>query len=243
MDIDLPLPGDKERLMQKSTRKGPSATAKPATAKSTAALPTPASKAPAKVESICVYCGSGKGLNPAYAIAARKLGKALADSGIRLVYGGGSLGLMGEVAKSALGAGGKVTGIIPEFLGAKEKMLKDVDELIVVEDMHVRKRLMFERSDAFVALPGGIGTLEELVEQLTWSQLGRHTKPIVVANIQGFWTPFLDLLAHMKGETFIRAGLDIHFSVVDKAEKIVPAVLSAAQNGTLNGDHAVVAKF
>lgn len=243
MDIDLPLPGDKERRMQKSTRRGPSATAKPATAKSTPSIPTPAPRAPAKVESICVYCGSGKGLNPAYAIAARKLGKALADSGIRLVYGGGSLGLMGEVAKSALGAGGKVTGIIPEFLGAKEKMLKDVDELIVVEDMHVRKRLMFERSDAFVALPGGIGTLEELVEQLTWSQLGRHKKPIVVANIQGFWTPFLDLLAHMKGETFIRAGLDIHFSVVDKAEKIVPAVLSAAKNGTLNGDHAVVAKF
>jgi uncharacterized protein (TIGR00730 family) len=196
-----------------------------------------------RVESICVYCGSGKGLSPAYAVAARKLGKALADANIRLVYGGGSLGLMGEVAKSVLGAGGTVTGIIPEFLGAKEKMLKDVDELIIVEDMHVRKRLMFERSDAFVALPGGIGTLEELVEQLTWSQLGRHTKPIVVANIEGFWTPFLDLLAHMKGETFIRAGLDVHFAVVDKAEKIVPAVLAAAEYGTLNGDHAVVAKF
>lgn len=195
------------------------------------------------VESICVYCGSGKGLNPAYAVVARKLGKALAQQNIRLVYGGGSLGLMGEVARSVLGAGGKVTGIIPEFLGAKEKMLKDVDELIIVEDMHVRKRLMFERSDAFIALPGGIGTLEELVEQLTWSQLGRHTKPIVVANIDGFWTPFLDLLAHMKGETFIRAGLDVHFAVVDKAEKIVPAVLAAAQYGTLNGDHAVVAKF
>ena len=196
-----------------------------------------------RVESICVYCGSGTGLSPAYAIAAQTLGKALADADIRLVYGGGSLGLMGEVAKAVLGAGGKVTGIIPEFLGSKEKMLKDVDELIVVEDMHVRKRLMFERSDAFVALPGGIGTLEELVEQLTWSQLGRHTKPIVVANIESFWTPFLDLLAHMKGETFIRAGIDVHFAVVDNAEKIVPAVLAAAQYGILNGDHAVVAKF
>ena len=195
------------------------------------------------VESVCVYCGSGNGTSPAYALAARKLGKALAEHNIRLVYGGGSLGLMGEVAKSVLGAGGKVTGIIPEFLGAKEKMLKDVDELIVVEDMHVRKKLMFERSDAFVALPGGIGTLEELVEQLTWSQLGRHTKPIVVANIGGFWQPFLDLLAHMKGETFIRPGLDVHFAVVDNAEKIVPAVLAAAQYGTLNGDHALVAKF
>lgn len=175
--------------------------------------------------------------------AGRTMGAAIAGAGLRLIYGGGAKGIMGAVSEGTRRAGGKVTGIIPEFLGAKEKMLKDVDELIVVEDMHVRKRLMFERSDAFVALPGGIGTLEELVEQLTWSQLGRHTKPIVVANIQGFWTPFLDLLAHMKGETFIRAGLDIHFSVVDKAEKIVPAVLSAAQNGTLNGDHAVVAKF
>jgi uncharacterized protein (TIGR00730 family) len=205
---------------------------------------TPAlARTKSRVESICVYCGSGSGLTPSYAVAARKLGKALADANIRLVYGGGSLGLMGEVARSVLGAGGKVTGIIPEFLGSKEKMLKDVDELIVVEDMHIRKRLMFERSDAFVALPGGIGTLEELVEQLTWSQLGRHTKPIVVANIEGFWTPFLDLLTHMKGETFIRAGLDVHFAVVESAEKIVPAVLAAAQYGTMNGDHAVVAKF
>ena len=196
-----------------------------------------------RVESICVYCGSGAGVNPAYAAAAQHLGKALADAKIRLVYGGGSLGLMGEVAKSVLKNGGNVTGIIPEFLSAKEKMLKDADELIVVDDMHIRKRMMFERSDAFVALPGGIGTLEELVEQLTWSQLGRHTKPIVVANIDGFWAPFLDLLAHMKGETFIRAGIDVHFAVVDRAEKIVPAVLAAAEYGSMNGDHAIVAKF
>ena len=195
------------------------------------------------ISSVCVYCGSGKGLNPAYAITARKFGKALADSGIRLVYGGGSLGLMGEVARSALGAGGKVTGIIPEFLGAKEQMLQDVDELIVVDDMHARKKLMFERSDAFVALPGGIGTLEELVEQLTWSQLGQHAKPIVVANIEGFWTPFLQLLTHMKGETFIRAGLDVRFAVVDKAERILPAILAAANGGSLSDDQAVIAKF
>lgn len=204
----------------------------------------PVSATPSKIENVCVYCGSGSGKNPAYAIAARKLGKALADNGIGLVYGAGSLGLMGEVAKAALGAGGHVTGIIPEFLGAKEKMLKDVDELIVVDDMHTRKKLMFERSDAFVALPGGIGTLEELIEQLTWSQLGRHTKPIIVANIDGFWTPFLNLLSHMKDETFIRSGLDIHFSVVDSADKIVPAILAAAEFGTTSqNDHAVLAKF
>jgi uncharacterized protein (TIGR00730 family) len=190
---------------------------------------SPAGKKPAVtcVEGVCVYCGSGKGLNHAYAIAARKFGKALADHGLRLIYGGGSLGLMGEVARAALGAGGKVTGIIPEFLGAREKMLTDVDELIVVENMHVRKQLMFDRADAFVALPGGIGTLEELVEQLTWSQLGRHDKPIVIANIGGFWDPFLNLLEHMKSETFIRAGLEVHFSVVDKVEDILPAIFAA----------------
>lgn len=195
------------------------------------------------ISAVCVYCGSGKGLDPAYAIGARKLGKALADNGIRLVYGGGSLGLMGEVAKAALGAGGKVTGIIPNFLGAREQMLHDVDELIVVDDMHSRKKLMFERSDAFVALPGGIGTLEELVEQLTWSQLGQHSKPIVVADLKGFWSPFLELLAHMKRETFIRPGLDVRFAVVDRAEKILPTIFAAAESDAADTDQAVVARF
>ena len=206
-------------------------------------VPKFTSLVPPRIESVCVYCGSGKGLDPAYALAARKLGKALADHGIRLVYGGGGLGLMGEVAKAALGAGGKVTGVIPEFLSAREKPLKDVDELIVVEDMHVRKRLMFERSDAFVALPGGIGTLEELVEQLTWSQLGRHQKPIVVADIGGFWQPFLALLDHMRRETFIRDGLDVPYLVVDKAEEILPAILAAAPPQALEKDKAVAEKF
>jgi uncharacterized protein (TIGR00730 family) len=195
------------------------------------------------IESVCVYCGSGKGLNSAYAIAARKLGKALADHGMRLVYGGGSLGLMGEVARATLGAGGKVTGVIPEFLGAREMMLKDVDELIVVENMHTRKQLMFDRSDAFVALPGGVGTLEELVEQLTWSQLGRHSKPIIIANIEGFWDPFLNLLEHMKRETFIRSGLDVHFQVADTAEDIVSALLMGAQPEETSKEQQILRKF
>ena len=195
------------------------------------------------IKGVCVYCGSGKGLNSAYAVAARKLGKALADHGIRLVYGGGSLGLMGEVARAALGGGGKVTGIIPDFLGSRELMLKDVDELIVVENMHVRKQLMFDRADAFVALPGGVGTLEELVEQLTWSQLGRHSKPIVIANIGGFWDPFLKLLDHMKGETFIRSGLDVHYTVVDKAEDILPAIFAAAKPQESPAAEKVISKF
>ncbi len=197
------------------------------------------------VKTVCVYCGSGKGNNPAYANAARILGTAFADNGIRLVYGGGSLGLMGEVAQATLKAGGKVTGIIPAFLSEKEKMLCDVDELIVTEDMHERKKLMYERSDAFVALPGGIGTLEELVEQLTWSQLGRHGKPIVVANINDFWRPLKNLLTHMKEDAFIRPGLDVTFTVVDKAEQIVPAILAAAEKeeAHLPPEIAITAKF
>lgn len=179
------------------------------------------------VGSICVFCGSGAGKDPVYADAARTLGRSLAESKISLVYGGGSLGLMGEVARSVLDHGGRVIGIIPSFLSEKERMLRDVDELIVTEDMHQRKRLMFERSDAFVALPGGIGTLEELVEQLTWSQLGRHQKPIVLANIASFWDPLKSLLEHMRSEAFIRPGLEVRFGIVDRAEDIVPSIRRA----------------
>ncbi len=192
---------------------------------------------------ICVYCGSGSGLNPVYAAAARELGHALAKSGTGLVYGGGSLGLMGEVARATINGGGRVTGIIPGFLTEKERMMRDVDELIITDDMHERKRLMFERSDAFVALPGGVGTLEELVEQLTWVQLGRHTKPVIVANIDGFWAPFLSLLAHMKSDAFIRPGLDLTFKVVDDAAKIVPAVLASIGVPSVPEEEAILAKF
>jgi uncharacterized protein (TIGR00730 family) len=195
-------------------------------------MSAPAAPAPSNlvnpIRSMCVYCGSGDGKNPVYKMAAATLGSAMAGQGIGLVYGGGSLGLMGEVARSVLKHKGRVTGIIPEFLSEKERMLKDVQELIVTDDMHQRKRLMFERSDAFVALPGGIGTLEELVEQLTWAQLGRHKKPIILANIDGFWQPLLSLLAHMRGEAFIRSGLDVRFVTVDRAEDIVPAAQAAA---------------
>lgn len=187
------------------------------------------------LRNICVYCGSGSGSDPAYVDAARTLGKTMAEAGVGLVYGGGSLGLMGEVARTVLANGGRVTGIIPSFLTHKERMLRDVDELIVVEDMHQRKRLMFERSDAFVALPGGIGTLEELVEQLTWSQLGRHKKPIILANIAGFWDPFRTLLAHMRTQAFIRPGLEVRYTVVERAQDIIPAV-AAAVTAAGNGD-------
>jgi uncharacterized protein (TIGR00730 family) len=195
------------------------------------------------VRSICVYCGSGPGRSPIYAEAARTLGHSMAQNNIALVYGGGGLGLMGEVARATLEAGGKVTGIIPDFLTVREHMLKEVTDLVVTADMHERKKLMFERSDAFVALPGGIGTLEELVEQMTWAQLGQHTKPIVVANIGGFWTPFLELLTHMQNEAFIRAGLEVPFSVVSDAADIVSRVQQIAAQRSGNKEPAALIKF
>jgi uncharacterized protein (TIGR00730 family) len=176
------------------------------------------------IQNICVYCGSGSGLNPAYAEAARAFGRILAESRIGLVYGGGSLGLMGETAHSALRHGGHVTGIIPGFLSEREHMLIEAQELIVVDDMHQRKQLMFAKSDAFVALPGGLGTLEEFVEQLTWSQLGRHAKPIVLVNIEGFWDPLLVLFGEMSAEGFIRPGLELNMLVVDSVEDVIPAI-------------------
>jgi hypothetical protein len=204
---------------------------------------TNGSSVPRSNRNVCVYCGSGPGLNPAYKKAAQMLGHALTANDLGLVYGGGSLGLMGEVARATLESGGRVTGIIPSFLTEKERMMRDVNELIVTEDMHERKRLMFERSVGFVALPGGVGTLEELVEQLTWVQLGRHAKPVVIANIEGFWDPFLKLLAHMTADTFIRPGLDLSFTVVDTAEEIVPAVLASISEAAERSDEALLAKF
>jgi uncharacterized protein (TIGR00730 family) len=181
-----------------------------------------------KIKTVCVYCGSGPGTNPRFVEAAKALGKALAEGGIRLVYGGGSIGLMGAVATSVLDHGGTVTGIIPDFLTIRENALKRVQELIITPDMHERKRLMFEHSDAFVALPGGIGTLEELVEQLTWQQLGRHSKPVLLANIEGFWEPLLALLAHMRATQFIRPSLAVDILKAERVEDILPRLQAAA---------------
>jgi uncharacterized protein (TIGR00730 family) len=181
-----------------------------------------------KIRTICVYCGSGPGTNPRFIEAAIALGRILAEHGIRLVYGGGSIGLMGAIATSVLDHGGTVTGIIPDFLTARENALTRVQEMIVTPDMHERKRLMFERSDAFVALPGGIGTLEELVEQLTWQQLGRHTKPVLLANIDGFWEPLLALLSHMRATEFIRTGLAVNILKAERVEEILPRLRAAA---------------
>jgi uncharacterized protein (TIGR00730 family) len=169
-----------------------------------------------------VYCGSSSGADPAFLASAREFGRILAENDIGLVYGGGDLGLMGAVAHAVLEAGGHVTGIIPHFLKKKENMLESVQELLVVGDMHERKRLMFEKSDAFVALPGGIGTLEELVEQLTWIQLERHTKPVLIADIDGFWRPLLALLAHMRENRFIPREREASYLVAERVEDILP---------------------
>jgi uncharacterized protein (TIGR00730 family) len=177
-----------------------------------------------KLQSICVYCGSGFGTDPAFVEAARALGRDMARSGVSLVYGGGNVGLMGAIARAVLDEGGRVTGIIPEFLKARELMIADAQELVVVPDMHTRKRLMFEKADAFVALPGGVGTLEELIEQMTWAQLGQHNKPILLANVAGFWRPLLDLLVHMRDAGFIRTGFEVNYLVADTVEEVVPTL-------------------
>jgi len=181
-----------------------------------------------KIRKVCVYCGSSPGTDPAYVEAARAFGQILAENGIGLVYGGGAVGMMGAVAKAVLDHGGAVTGIIPEFLIAREHALRGSHELIVTRDLHARKQLMFEHADAFVAMPGGIGTLEELVEQLTWAQLGRHRKPVLVADIGGFWQPLCALIDHMKKLEFIRDDLDFNLLVADKVEMILPLLQQAA---------------
>ena len=182
-----------------------------------------------KIAKICVYCGSGPGKDPAVVQAARDFGAILADNDIELIYGGGAVGMMGALALSVLDHGGNVTGIIPEFLMARERALRGTHDLIVVHDLHERKRKMFEMADAFVAMPGGVGTLEELVEQLTWVQLGRHKKPILLANIKDFWQPLCALFDHMKALEFIRGDLNFDLLIADKVENIVPMLRKAAQ--------------
>jgi uncharacterized protein (TIGR00730 family) len=194
----------------------------------------------AAIKTICVYCGSGFGSDPLFVETAAELGRAMGKQGISLVYGGGNVGLMGTVARSVLDNGGYVTGIIPDFLKAREKMLDDVQETIVVPDMHTRKRLMFEKSDAFVALPGGIGTLEELVEQMTWAQLGRHTKPILMLSTNGFWKPLLTLVAHMREQGFIRPGLELNYLVAERVEEVIPMLEASARRIGLSADEELI---
>ena len=183
------------------------------------------------IRSICVYCGSQTGVEPAFKTAAQTLGTAIAENGLKLVYGGGTHGIMGAVADAALEAGGHVTGIIPEFLLGKEGDVDRVGHLtrsIITKNMHERKHKMFDHADAFVTLPGGIGTLEELTEIMTWAQLGRHQKPIVIANINGFWDPLTTLISHMSAQGFIHTQHLVQPIVIDNADDIVPSILNSS---------------
>lgn len=199
------------------------------------------------IRSVCVYCGSQPGRDPAFMEAGRNFGRTLAENNLRLVYGGGTKGIMGAVAAGVLSAGGHVTGIIPEFLvdmEATRHSLGQLNELIITKDMHERKHAMFERSDAFVTLPGGIGTLEEIVEIMTWGQLGRHAKPMVFANVNDFWKPMLELVDHMSTSGFIHTAHLVRPLVIDRIEDIVPAIEARwAETGAPEGDPATISKL
>lgn len=202
------------------------------------------------IRSICVYCGSSPGKNGLYRDSAAILGRAIAEKGLRLVYGGGSRGIMGAVSEAVLKAGGQALGIIPSFLIEKEagtgtRPLERLSEVVVTDNMHQRKQKMFEESDAFVALPGGIGTLEEIVEIMTWGQLGHHRKPIVFANVAGFWNPMLALIDHMRAEGFVHTGHLVQPLVVDEPREIVEAILAAASrpDGKREGEEALIKRM
>jgi hypothetical protein len=174
------------------------------------------------IKNICVYCGAGIGTRPVYAEAAKSLGRLMAREGIGLVYGGASVGLMGEIAREVLKEGGRVVGIVPANMPAHEPPMQGMTEKINVQSLHERKMIMFERADAFVALPGGVGTLEELVEQITWVQLGHHHKPVIIANIEDYWRPLLDLFEQMRSLKFISPSMDVKYGVAERIEDIIP---------------------
>jgi uncharacterized protein (TIGR00730 family) len=186
---------------------------------------------PPKIQRICVFCGSRRGANPAFTTAGALLGTLIGNAGLGLIYGGGVSGLMGTIATAAVEAGGHVTAVVPRFLMEREQMHERVHELIVVEDMHARKSAMCERADAFVAMPGGIGTLEELVEQMTWLQLGRHRKPLVLVDIAAFWQPLLSLLYHMESSGFLSHD-DFAPLICSNIESVLP-LLGALTTPTL----------
>ncbi|MEM0977649.1 MAG: TIGR00730 family Rossman fold protein [Pseudomonadota bacterium] len=170
-------------------------------------------------KSVCVYCGSRSGRNPAYAAAARAFGEGLAKSGHRLVYGAGDVGLMGIVANAAAQVGGDIFGVIPEHLMLREIGKADITRFIVTESMHERKKVMFMNADIIVTLPGGAGSLDELYEVLTWKQIGLHTKPILLVNTEGYWTPLLKLIDHQIDEGFADQSFRALFEVCETVEQ------------------------
>jgi len=184
-----------------------------------------------RVESVCVFCGSSDAADPAYLRAAASLGKALAEADLKMIYGGGGVGLMGACARAAHDAGGRVLGIIPDFLVGREQALASVEH-VVVANMHARKMLMFERSDAFVVLPGGVGTLEEVVELLSWRRLDLHAKPVVFYNPDGFWRPLFDLFQHTVDARLTPPEFMNAWTAVERIEDVVPTLQKARRDST-----------
>jgi uncharacterized protein (TIGR00730 family) len=182
-----------------------------------------------RVESVCVFCGSSDAADPAYLRAAASLGKSLAAADLKLIYGGGGVGLMGACARAAHEAGGRVLGIIPDFLVGREQALASVEH-VVVANMHERKMLMFERSDAFVVLPGGVGTLEEVVELLSWRRLELHAKPVVFYNPGGFWRPLFDLFQHTVDARLTPPEFMHAWTAVERIEDVVPTLQTARRD-------------
>lgn len=181
------------------------------------------------VRSLCVFCGSSFGHDQKWSAAARRLGAGLAEAGITLVYGGSRSGLMGAVAEAALDAGGRVEGVIPRFFLPNEDPFAEVSELTVVEDMHSRKKLMFDKADAFCVLPGGLGTLDETFEILTWKQIALHDKPVLMLNMDGYWTPWLALVDRIVAEGFAKPGVTGFYEVLDTVEEVLARLASLKQ--------------
>ena len=182
------------------------------------------------IQSVCVFCGASTGNSPEYQDSAFKLGKSLADNGIRLVYGGGSTGLMGVIANSVLDSGGEVTGIIPDYLKDRELGHQNLTHLEVVGSMHERKRRMFDLADGIVVLPGGVGTLEEALEVITWKQLGMHNKPIVILNIQNYWQQLDDLIKATIDNGFAAPPTRGLYELVDTPNEVIPTLERIQQN-------------
>lgn len=180
-----------------------------------------------KIKSVCVYCGSSARVDQVYKDAAVELGTLLANNGWGLVYGGGRVGLMGLVADSALAAGARAVGIIPKHIQSREIEHTDLTELHVVDTMHVRKQMMVDRGDAFVILAGGLGTLDEFFEILTWKQLGLHDKPVVMVNINGYWTKMIEAIRHIADEKFMRIEDLNMFRVVESVAEVADALTHA----------------
>ena len=180
-----------------------------------------------RLDSVCVYCGSSNAADPAFLNDAKALGEAIAAAGMRLVYGGGGVGLMGACAQSAHDAGGRVLGVIPDFLRGRERPLQDV-ETVVVDNMHERKMMMFDKADGFVVLPGGIGTLEEVIELLSWRRLALHEKPVVFYSPRGYWEPLFRLFDHMIAERLLHPDADNDWRAVDRIEDVLPALVAMA---------------